>query len=209
VATNSTTGSGRPAQRRRTRKAIVDATAKLLAHGQTPTVADIAEAADVSRRTVYLYFPTLEQLLIDATLGALSQADVDRALSLPELSDDAGARLEAVARALQSMSPEVERLGRSLIKLTVDAEPSQPADGSPRCGYRRIEWIESALAPVRDRLDAPQLERLVAALGLVVGWEALIVQRDICGLTIEQGVELSVWAARALLDAALREAHAD
>src|SRR6478672_10276562 len=70
----------RPAQRRRTRKAIVDATTALLARGATPSVADVAAAADVSRRTVYLYFPTFDQLLIDATVGALSQASVDRAI---------------------------------------------------------------------------------------------------------------------------------
>jgi AcrR family transcriptional regulator len=78
----------RPAQRRRTRKAIVDATMALLARGETPSVADVAAAADVSRRTVYLYFPTFDQLLIDATVGALSQAPVDRAIDGPNTCDD-------------------------------------------------------------------------------------------------------------------------
>src|SRR5438128_4606534 len=108
------------ALRRRTRKAIVAATAELLAQGRTPSVAEVAEAAEVSRRTVYLYFPTLEQLLIVATLGALSQAQVDEAIETPEFAGDPGARVEALARALQSMSPEVERLGRALIRLTVE-----------------------------------------------------------------------------------------
>jgi hypothetical protein len=45
----------------------------------------------------------------------------------------------------------------------------------------------------------------VLALTMVVGWEALIVQRDICGLTTEQGEDLSAWAARALLQATLEE----
>jgi AcrR family transcriptional regulator len=209
VATSETTGSGRPGQRRRTRRAIVEATTALLARGETPTVADIADAADVSRRTVYLYFPTLEQLLIDATLGALSQADVDRVFELPKVADDVGARVEAVARALQRMSPEVERLGRSLIRLTVEADGTDEPPAAPRRGYRRMEWIETALAPLRDRLDQQRFERLVSALAMIVGWEALIVQRDICGLTREQGEELSVWAARALLDATLAEAATD
>jgi hypothetical protein len=74
-------------------------TAALLAKGATPTVADIAEAADVSRRTVYLYFPTLEHLLIDATLGALRQSRVDAVFPPPEPTDDVGARVEVMARA--------------------------------------------------------------------------------------------------------------
>jgi hypothetical protein len=40
---------------------------------------------------------------------------------------------------------------------------------------------------------------------MVVGWEALIVQRDVCGLTAAEGEELSVWAARAFLQTTLRE----
>jgi hypothetical protein len=45
----------------------------------------------------------------------------------------------------------------------------------------------------------------VGALAMVVGWEALIVQRDVCGLSAAEGEELSVWAARALVLATLAE----
>jgi AcrR family transcriptional regulator len=205
VVDAETGGTGRPGQRRRTRKAIVEATAELLRTGSTPTIAEIADAAEVSRRTVYLYFPTLEQLLIDATLGALSQAEVDEIIETPEIAHDAGARVEAMVRALQSMSPEAERLGRSLIRLTVDAPPTTDGDVAPRRGYRRVEWIEKALAPLREQIDPDRFQRLVFALAMVIGWEAIIVQRDICGLTAEQGQDLSVWAARALVQATLTE----
>src|ERR1700760_3986849 len=69
---NADPGPGRAAQRRRTRAAIVAATARLLGAGADPSMADIAAAADVSRRTIYTYFSTLDHLLLDATLGALS-----------------------------------------------------------------------------------------------------------------------------------------
>ena len=197
----------RPAQRRRTRKAIVDAAMALIAQGRTPSVADVAAAADVSRRTVYLYFPTFDQLLIDATVGALTQASVDRAIG-DAASDggNAGDRLERMVRALHQVTPEVERLGRTLIKLTV--ENGAPAEDVPRRGYRRVEWIESALSPLRAKIDARRWRRLVSALAMVVGWEALIVQRDVCGMSTADGVELSLWVARTLVEATLREAGA-
>jgi AcrR family transcriptional regulator len=195
----------RAAQKRRTRKAIVDATIALLAGGETPTVNDVAAAADVSRRTVYLYFPSFDQLLLDATIGALSQASVDRAIEQTSAGGDGDERVERLVRAVHHVSPEVERLGRALVRLTVDANAESPPDGQPRRGYRRIEWIEAALSPWRDRLDPPRRHRLVCALAMVIGWEALIVQRDVCGLNAADGEELSVWAARALLNAALQD----
>jgi AcrR family transcriptional regulator len=195
----------RPAQRRRTRKAIVDATIALLARGETPSVAEVAAAADVSRRTVYLYFPTFDQLLIDATVGALSQASVDRAMDAPPDRDDVEGRVVRLVRALQQMSPEVERLGRTLIRLTVDDRASTADPRRPRRGYRRVEWIESALSPWRQRIGPARWRRLVAALAMVAGWEALIVQRDVCGLSASEGEEVSVWAARAFLHTTLRD----
>src|SRR5436190_3545133 len=80
------TETGRVAQRRRTRRAILDAAASLLQAGTEPSVNEIAAAADVSRRTVYLYYPTLDQLILDAAIGTLN-VDVDAALSAETSAD--------------------------------------------------------------------------------------------------------------------------
>src|SRR3954453_19676435 len=90
--------TGRVAQRRRTRRTILDATIELLRSGAEPSVNEIAAAADVSRRTVYLYYPTLDQLVLDAILGTLN-TDVDGALRA-QLSDDPHARLDTLVTAL-------------------------------------------------------------------------------------------------------------
>jgi AcrR family transcriptional regulator len=162
----------------------------------------VAEAADVSRRTVYLYFPTQEQLLLDATLGTLAANEVKSAL---DDGEDPEARVAALARALTAVSPETERAGRALIRLTVSPDGQDPTP--PRRGYRRVEWIEQALEPVRRSLDPAAFERLVTALAMITGFEAVVVQRDIRGLDSEQGGEVSAWAARALLRASLSGAE--
>lgn len=179
----------------------------LIAGGNAPTVNDVAAAADVSRRTVYLYFPSFDQLLADATVGALSQAVVSEAVAGVHDTSDVERRVERLVRATHRVSPEVERLGRTLIRLTVEGGAAGGDGVLPRRGYRRIEWIESALAPWRPRFTPARWRRLVSALAMVVGWEALIVQRDVCGLTAAEGEELSVWAARALLREARRDAR--
>ena len=194
--------TGRFRQRRRTRATIVAAAAELLQAGRTPSVADVAQVAEVSRRTVYLYFPTIEQLLLDATLGLLSQSAVDKAIEAADTGGDVTERVAAMIRALSSMSTETIALGRSLIRLTV-APTGAEDQASPRRGYRRVAWIERALEPLRPQLDEAAFERLVSALAMVVGWEALIVLQDLRGLTSDEQAETSLWAARALIRAAL------
>ncbi len=58
-------------QKRRTRAAIVTAAKDLIEQRATPTVAQAAEAALVSRTTAYRYFPTQESLLVE--VGAVSR----------------------------------------------------------------------------------------------------------------------------------------
>ena len=192
---------GRAAQRRRTRRAIVEATSRLLAAGADPSINDIAAAADVSRRTIYTYFPTLDQLLLDATLGAMN-VSIEAAID-SSVEPDARARIAALVAALSDGMAGSLPLGRKLIKLTVDAPPS---DAGPKRGYRRIGWIEAALEPVRPRLGPDRFERLVSALAVVIGWEAFVVLFDVRGLSVDQAREIITGAATTLVDAALAQA---
>ena len=61
--------TGRVNQKRRTRAAIVEAAQAMLQEGVTPTVAQAAEAALVSRTTAYRYFPTQESLLVELSVN--------------------------------------------------------------------------------------------------------------------------------------------
>lgn len=196
--------TGRVAQRRRTRKAIVDATMSLLAQGVEPSINEIAEAADVARRTVYLHFPTLDQLLLDATVGLLSGA-ADTALGQID-SNDPRVRIAALVDALTANITEALPMGRRLVKLTVDA--AAPAPGEPRRGYRRVRWIEAALEPLRTQLTSQQFEDLVSSVAMVVGWEAFIVLIDVRGLEPTSAGRICTHAAIAIIDAAVNEARA-
>ncbi|MFI6042448.1 TetR/AcrR family transcriptional regulator [Nocardia sp. NPDC051321] len=199
-ATSATDGPGRTAQRRRTRNAIVAATMALISSGADPSVNDIAAAAEVSRRTVYLHFPSLDQLMLDATLALLS-TETDVALE-HVTSTDPRVRVAALTHAMGVNVVESLPLGRRLVKLTIDAEPPEP--NTPRRGHRRVRWIEWALAPMRERMSAPDFEELVSSIATVVGWEAFMVLIDIRALPPDKAVELCARTATTLVDAALR-----
>jgi AcrR family transcriptional regulator len=188
---------GRVAQRRRTRKAIVEATMSLLAQGHDPSVNDIAAAADVSRRTVYMHYPTLDQLLLDATLG-LMNLDIDDALRRFG-SDDPVARITFLIVELYKDMEQTVPLGRRMIKLTVE----NPGEGSaPRRGHRRVGWIEWAVEPLRRPLGARRFEELVSMLSVVIGWESFIVLTDVRGLEPKAARRVTIRAAAALIEAA-------
>jgi AcrR family transcriptional regulator len=165
-------------------------------------MAEVAEAADVSRRTVYQYFPAHEQLLTEAVLAGL-RPYFERPIALAE--DDVEARIEALVETMWSMSRGTEHMGRAMIRLTVGAPEHGTGPYFPRRGFNRIEWIEKALEPVRERLDEFSFERLVSALALCFGWEAFIVLKDVRGLDHTDAERVSVWAARAVLRAALAD----
>ena len=206
-------GNGRERQRRRTRRAIITAAAALLARGKDPSVSEIADEADVSRRTVYQYFPTLEHLLADAALeAARTTATIEPAFdTLSSLED----RVEALVRAMQQGFADTETLGRTIVRLTVggagaggsrgDAHDTRTEQRAPRRGYRRVVWIERALEPLRDDVSPEHFERLVSALTLLMGWESMIVLQDTRALSTAEAEEVCVWAARALLAATATE----
>ena len=56
-------------------------------------------------------------------------------------------------------------------------------------------------------MPEPQFRRLAQALSLTYGLEVLIVLKDIWGLAFEETREVALWAANALVRAALDEAN--
>jgi AcrR family transcriptional regulator len=198
--------SGRTRQKQRTRRDLLATAASLIAAGARPTVAEVADAAEVSRRTAYRYFPSQEQLLTEAALERVRPAIEAAIAAAPAGSSaiDLDQRLETFVKSIQALTVENEQLLRTMVHATVLARP-QPGV-KPR-GSRRVEWIELAVAPLKPRLGRAAYARLVSALALVVGIEALLVLRDIRGLSEAQAMQVSQWMAQALLHETLREAQ--
>lgn len=197
----------RTRQKARTRKAVLAAALEMMQRGETPMMGTVAEAAHVSRRTVYVYFPTLEQLLTEAAMEIV-RLQVENALDMHK-SDDIETRLDSLVKAGLDSSVAAEVPLRTLVRITVERRLAEAAGGArltaPLRGGRRVEWIESATEPVRERLGPARFARLVSALSMVVGLEALLVLRDIRGLDHGQMEDVSRWAARVLLQASLDE----
>jgi AcrR family transcriptional regulator len=199
--------AGRSQQIRRTRRLLLTTAANLIAAGRAPSVSNVADAADVSRRTAYRYFPTQEQLLVEAALEGLRPVMESALEGAPAgaTEKDIEARVDALARNMQRLAVDHEALLRTMVRLTV----SRPRGSQePPRGGRRLEWIDEAVRPLRQQIRRTHYKRLVTALAVCLGIEALIVLRDICSLSPAQAEEVSRWMARALLKESLADAPA-
>jgi AcrR family transcriptional regulator len=186
---------------------LIDAAVAMIAAGLQPTVSEVADSAEVSRRTAYRYFPTQEKLHAEAALDGLRPVMESAIAAVPVDAEgsDIDARVDNFVERIQRLAIDNESLLRTMIHQTV---LERPVSGQPRRGTRRVDWIESTLKPLKPRLGGAAYARLVAAFALCTGIEALLVLRDICGLSADEAVELSQWMARAALKQSLNEREA-
>jgi len=194
--------NGRVAQKRRTRDALVAAARHLVAEGVTPTVEAAAGAASISRTTAYRYFPSQRALL--AAAHPETAAD---SLLPKKPPDDVRARLDIVVAAFTKMIVDTEAQQRTMLRLSLEADPAERAQLPLRQG-RAIKWIEEALAPIQPAVPASEVHRLAIAIRSATGIEALAWLTDVGGLSREEATTLMRWSARAMLNAALDERSA-
>ncbi|MGB7157320.1 MAG: TetR/AcrR family transcriptional regulator [Tepidisphaeraceae bacterium] len=193
--------NGRPNQRRRTRKDLLQAAARLMKQGRKPSLEEIAAEALVSRATAYRYFPTVEALHLEASLDVATPEAAD--LFAGSSSDDPVSRVERVDAALHDMILANEAPLRMMLVHSLErAVRGEVGKGLPARQNRRTPLIEAALAPARNQFKPAALKTLSKALALIIGTEAMVVFKDVLQLDDAEARKVKRWAIRALVDAA-------
>jgi AcrR family transcriptional regulator len=187
------------------RKTLLDAAQQLMAQGITPSVAELAEHARVSRATAYRYFPSQSALIaavVDESLGpilAWNSAAPDAATRVDELLRFAFPRLEAHEAPLRAAI---------MVSLQQHAEASAGKAGNdPRLvrGHR-VDILKRAIAPLAADLTPAQQDRVAQALSLVYGSEVFLVLKDIWHLELPEITDVVRWTAQAIIRQAVAEA---
>jgi AcrR family transcriptional regulator len=193
--------------RARMRRLMLDTAMRLMQQGVVPSVSDVAEAAEVSRATAYRYFPSQ---------AALIQAAVDEALG-PILgwSSKSPAADQRVAELIAFAYPRIhnfEVTHRGVLWLALDQWRRRQAGTlgtEPQItrGHRKA-LLRDAIAPLKRQMSRQAFDKVAQSLSLIFGIEAIVVLKDIWGLTDEQARQVAVWAACALVRTALAEVSA-
>jgi len=192
--------AGRPNQRRRTRKDLLEAASRLMKQGRKPSLEEVAEAALVSRATAYRYFASIEALLVEAALDVVAPTPDEVFKGVP--SADPVARLERVDAAFDTMMAANETGLRMMLAQSMERAIAGDATKLPKRQNRRSPLIEAALAPVGKQFKPADLQMLSRALALVIGTESMVVFRDVLQVSDAEARRVRRWMIRALVDAA-------
>jgi AcrR family transcriptional regulator len=184
---------------------MLETAVTLMQAGQTPSVSDVAEAAEVSRATAYRYFPSqaaLVHAVVDAGLGPI--------LDWKSESEDAEERVRDLLSLSMPRIAEFEATFRAALKLSLEQWARRRAgtlgDEQPFARGHRVAVLQAAIAPLRDTLGEKKFKRLAQALSLSYGLETLLVLQDMWGLDFDDAQEVAQWTASALVRAALDDA---
>lgn len=192
---------GRPNQKMRTRKDLLQAAARLMKEGRKPSLEEVAESAMVSRATAYRYFASVDALLVEAAVDV----EVPGADALFRDVDcvDAVHRLERVDTLLHDIVLDNEVPIRMILANSMERAIRGEPDGTlPARQNRRTPLIEAALEPQRKQFTPAMRKTLTQALALIIGTEGMVVIKDVLRLEDAEARKLKRWTIRALVDAA-------
>lgn len=193
--------AGRVNQKRRTRQALIEAALALREAGREPSFAEVAQRAMVSRATAYRYFSSVEALVRETVAERALQPLEDAWRPGQDPVEAIGRGARAFSRVLLDDEVGLHVMERSFMAVWLE----QRGERAARPG-RRLRLIRPVVDALKAELAPAARRRLVQALAMVIGTEAVIAVRDIAGASPDEAVECAAWAAQALVRQALAEA---
>ena len=203
--------SVRANQRTRTRDALLRAAIELLREGCPPSIPVAAERALVSNATAYRYFASADELWLEASMAAADfEPMIDEADTLMEQAGpDPQARLEAAIRTIgwRMLDDQVpfRLVAKSALERWFAQADADPDDRVPVREGRRNRASRKVVEPLVGSVEDHDLDRVTAALGIILGTDSMLALTDGVGLSADHAKAVLVDAGRWLLAGALAE----
>ena len=184
--------AGRTAQKRQTRESILRAAKEILEQGNEFSLERVAAQAGISRATMYRYYSDKDILSAEAAL--------DLRLLPPEevVAELADQGFEEMILGIQEyyngLTVDKEPIFRKYLSVILDADKAVNQRGG-----RRVRALGDALERKGPDLPAADREHFVCIATLLMGIEAYIVMKDVCGLDNTQAHRTLQWGLRTFL----------
>jgi AcrR family transcriptional regulator len=186
---------GRVKQKSKTRNQILNSAQKLMSNKGNITLEEVAEHAQVSRATIYRYFPNINLLC--------SEASLDINFKTPEILNDIVAakslneRIHYIQNYYNTLALEQEVLFRRYL-ITVLNESLNSKNTKIR-GARRVEAMSLVLTPFKEDMEKQTLENLKNISTILMGIDSLITAKDVCGLSNKEANSTLKWGIEMIL----------
>ena len=172
---------GRVARRQRNREAVVDAIMVLVKSGELePSMADVADLAGVSERSIFRHFESREALLAAVVERQLEVAEslLDR-ISADRPLDE---RVHALVLERSRLYEEITPMRRAALRV---ADRSELVAGQLRAGrvWFRDELETLFAAELADR-SLPDRRDVLAGMAVATSWEAWNALREHEGCSV-------------------------
>jgi AcrR family transcriptional regulator len=188
----------RKAHAEATRERILRALVDLIVEEGPATISipQVAKRAGVSVRIVYHYFPSKEALFDSLTeaMPTLVATPDGAAPATPRSPAELVAAVPAIYRYLEA--------NRALFRAIGVSELGERLAASRR--PQRVGRMETALEPLRDKLDDDEYRRLRAIIGLIASFDAFDVLTETWDLSRDEAADGAAWAIRVLCERARR-----
>ena len=184
--------SGRKAQKQQTRQKILKAANDLVKNHSPLNMDEIAKEAGISRATIYRYYSNTEEIATELILY-LNVPDSDKLMS-----DWKGQNLYDGLKGIQNAYLDFIFNNEIPSKKFLGAILSS-ADPKLERGQNRITSVREFLASKDIQMKPEEKENLSVIATLLMGIEAVIVTKDVCGLDNQKSREVLNWALDRIL----------
>jgi|TARA_R110000744_G_scaffold216506_4_gene335299 AcrR family transcriptional regulator len=181
--------TGRINQKLETRAKILESAKQLVRQGIDFNLEDVANTAEISRATIYRYYPNLEILSYEVgiDIGTKSPQDIIEDLKDCSLND----MLLGIQNYYNEHAVNNENAFRKYLSAVLTSASEK------KRGARRNKTLQLAL--MKSELNPKEKKDLVNLLAILMGIEPLIVAKDVSGLDNKEFKELMSWGMNLLL----------
>ena len=188
--------SGRKNQKLKTRDQILKSTQDLMDSGDDFSLEDVAKKADISRATIYRYYSNVDILAAEAILDLNTKSSEELVESVQD--KDIRSAIMDIQDYYNDLTIDFEAGFRKYMSVILNG----PASKSMR-GARRKKTLLMIMEQKSPNLSAEEREKLANLATVLMGVEAFVVTKDVCGLDNKQSKELLNWGLNLILEKTL------
>lgn len=181
--------TGRINQKLETRHKILESAKQLVRKGIDFNLEDVANNAEISRATIYRYYPNLEILSYEVgiDIGTKTPEDIIEDLKDCSLND----MLMGIQNYYNAHAVNNENAFRKYLSAVLTSASEK------KRGARRNRTLQLAL--MKSDIRPKEKKDLVHLLAILMGIEPLIVAKDVSGLDNKEFKELMSWGMKLVL----------